>query len=92
MMIGDSHLFGTNWDISNINNMLHYNYNNDEYSLIKNDVLLEKGIYNYSIITLADINNAAFITINARHGRSLKHGNTNSRKRLKTNAAAHDYN
>jgi hypothetical protein len=91
MMIGDSQLFGTNWDISNMENMMLYNTTN-EYALIKNDVLLQKGIYNYSIIKPADINNAAFITINARHGRSLKHGNTNSRKRLKTNAAAHDYN
>ena len=91
MMIGDSQLFGTNWDISNMENMMLYNTTN-EYALIKNDVLLQKGIYNYSIIKPADINNAAFITINARHGRSLKHGNTYSRKRLKTNAAAHDYN
>jgi hypothetical protein len=90
MMIGDSQLFDTSWDISNIENMMLYNSTN-EYALIRNNVLLQKGIYNYSIITLADINNAAFITINARHGRSLKHGNTNSRKRLNARSAAHEY-
>ena len=91
MMIGDSHLFGTNWDISNMRNMMLYNSTN-EYALIKNDVLLEKGIYNYSIIKPADINNAAFITINVRHGRSLKHGNTYKRKCLYPHSAPSEYN
>mgnify|MGYP003420326961 FL=1 len=74
-MIGDSQLFGTIWDISNMENMMLYN-TTGEYALIKNGVLLQKGTYNYSIIKPADLNNAAFIAIDVRHGRSLKHGNT----------------
>lgn len=90
MMIGDSQLFGTIWDISNMENMMLYNTTN-EYALIKNGVLLQKGTYNYSIIKPADLDNATFITINVRHGRSLKHGNTYQRKRLCKNSSPHEY-
>ena len=89
LIAGDNQIFTTDWDIKNKSNVMA-NTTDNEYSLIKNDILLEKGIYNYAILQPNNINNL-FIAINVRRGHSLKHGNTYKRKRLTRTSLPNEY-